>query len=43
WAQVNLQVVSLTSTKTQLPFDYYSVPYCRPRQAKKESENLGEV
>ncbi len=33
----------LTSTKTQLPYDYYSLPYCAPKQAHLESENLGEL
>ncbi|CAM9739693.1 unnamed protein product [Chrysoparadoxa australica] len=41
--QVPLKVVSLTSTRTQLPYDFYSVPYCRPRKHKRQSENLGEV
>ncbi len=33
----------LTSTKTQIPFDYYSLPYCHPKKVTEESENLGEV
>ncbi|CAN0359478.1 unnamed protein product, partial [Laminaria digitata] len=41
--QVELQVVLLTSTKTQIPFDYYRAPYCRPATTTKEAENLGEV
>lgn len=41
--QVELQVVLLTSTKTQIPFDYYSAPYCSSDKPTKEAENLGEV
>lgn len=41
--QVELQVVLLTSTKTQIPFDYYRAPFCRPDKITKEAENLGEV
>lgn len=40
---MELQVVLLTSTKTQIPFDYYSAPYCRASRTTKEAENLGEV
>jgi hypothetical protein len=41
--QVRLYVNKLTSTKTQIPFDYYSLPYCHPKKIQEESENLGEV
>lgn len=33
----------LTSTKTQLPYEYYSLPYCRPDPIVNSAENLGEV
>ncbi len=33
----------LTSTKTQLPYDYYSLPFCRPSTITNAVENLGEV
>ena len=33
----------LTSTKTQLPYSYYSLPYCRPKHIFDSAENLGEV
>ncbi|GJN22072.1 hypothetical protein PR202_gb09605 [Eleusine coracana subsp. coracana] len=40
WAKVN----SLTSIETELPFSYYSLPYCRPKDGiKKSAENLGEL
>lgn len=41
--KVELQVVLLTSTKTQIPFDYYKAPYCRPGETLTEAENLGEI
>jgi len=40
---VRLYVNKLTSTKTQIPYDYYSLPYCHPNKIQGESENLGEV
>lgn len=33
----------LSSTKTQLPYTYYSLPYCRPGKIVDNAENLGEV
>jgi transmembrane 9 superfamily protein 2/4 len=41
--QVKLYVSKLTSTKTQIPYDYYSLPYCKPEVAGLQAENLGEV
>lgn len=38
-----LKVNKLTSTKTQLPYEYYSIPYCKPEHIKSSAENLGEV
>ncbi|PQM37693.1 transmembrane 9 superfamily member 12 [Prunus yedoensis var. nudiflora] len=35
---------SLTSIETELPFSYYSLPYCKPPEGiKKRAENLGEL
>lgn len=31
----------LTSTHTQIPYDYYSLPFCTPK-IHQQSENLGE-
>lgn len=40
WAKVN----SLTSIETEMPFSYYSLPYCHPHGGiKKSAENLGEL
>ncbi|KAI4305569.1 hypothetical protein L6164_028930 [Bauhinia variegata] len=38
------KVNSLTSIETELPFSYYSLPYCQPPAGiKKSAENLGEL
>lgn len=38
------KVNSLTSIETELPFSYYSLPYCEPNGGvKKSAENLGEL
>lgn len=41
--QVDLSVNKLTSVKTQMPYDYYSLPYCKPATVKLDSENVGEA
>ncbi|KAJ4758129.1 Transmembrane 9 superfamily member [Rhynchospora pubera] len=38
-----VKVNKLTSIKTQLPYSYYSLPYCKPDQIVDSAENLGEV
>jgi transmembrane 9 superfamily protein 2/4 len=38
-----LKVNKLSSIKTQLPYEYYSLPYCRPEKIIQSAENLGEV
>ncbi|KAL7587717.1 transmembrane 9 superfamily member 10 isoform X1 [Lactuca sativa] len=40
---LKVKVNKLSSTKTQLPYLYYSIPYCRPQQIVDSAENLGEV
>uniref|UniRef100_A0A0D6QXN9 Transmembrane 9 superfamily member n=1 Tax=Araucaria cunninghamii TaxID=56994 RepID=A0A0D6QXN9_ARACU len=43
-ADLTVKVNSLTSIETELPFSYYSMPYCRPPKGpKKSTENLGEL
>eukprot|EP01134_Creolimax_fragrantissima_P002551 CFRG2551T1 len=39
---VPLKAVKMTSVKTQLPYEYYSLPFCDPENTKVASENLGE-
>jgi len=41
-AVVDVKVNSLTSIKTQLPVDYYSLQYCRPMTVNVAIDNLGE-
>jgi len=42
-APVNLKVNKLTSSKTQLPYSYYRLPYCKPETIIDKVENLGEI
>lgn len=41
--ELKVKVNKLASTKTQLPYSYYSLPYCRPKKIVDNAENLGEV
>jgi len=41
---VEIKAVKLTSVKAQLPYEYYSLPFCRPEGGIiYKAENLGEV
>ncbi|CAO2822542.1 unnamed protein product [Amaranthus hypochondriacus] len=41
---LSVKVNSLTSIDTELPFSYYSLPFCKPPEGVKDSaENLGEL
>jgi len=40
---VDIKVHKLSSPKTQLPYDYYSLPFCKPEEISRQAENLGEV
>lgn len=40
---VELRVNKLSSVNTQLPYDYYSLPFCKPIEMMHKIENLGEV
>lgn len=40
---LTVKVNKLTSTKTQLPYTFYSLDYCRPPEIVDSAENLGEV
>ncbi|XP_050689797.1 transmembrane 9 superfamily member 4-like [Eriocheir sinensis] len=41
---VEVKAVKMTSSQTQLPYEYYSLQLCRPRNGTVyKSENLGEV
>ncbi|GAB2293021.1 Transmembrane 9 super member 7 [Dionaea muscipula] len=40
---LQVKVNKLSSTKTQLPYDYYTLSYCTPPKIMNSAENLGEV
>uniref|UniRef100_A0A4X2L0M8 Transmembrane 9 superfamily member n=1 Tax=Vombatus ursinus TaxID=29139 RepID=A0A4X2L0M8_VOMUR len=40
---VEIKAVKLTSSRTQLPYEYYSLPFCQPKKITYKAENLGEV
>lgn len=40
---VDLRVNKLDSVLTQLPHDYYDLPFCAPAQVDVSAENLGEI
>ncbi|XP_002989231.2 transmembrane 9 superfamily member 7 [Selaginella moellendorffii] len=42
-AELQVKVNKLTSIKTLLPYEYYSLGYCRPEKILNSAENLGEV
>ncbi|XP_074355410.1 transmembrane 9 superfamily member 11-like [Apium graveolens] len=42
--QLAVKVNSLTSIDTEIPYQYYSLPFCKPLEGVKDSaENLGEL
>lgn len=41
--ELQVKVNKLSSTKTQLPYDYYFLDYCKPLKIMNSAENLGEV
>ncbi|KAL8149624.1 hypothetical protein AgCh_006578 [Apium graveolens] len=40
---LKVKVNKLTSIKTQLPYSYYTLPFCQPKTIVDSAENLGEV
>eukprot|EP00850_Spirogloea_muscicola_P006427 SM000030S11436 [mRNA] locus=s30:626081:628979:- [translate_table: standard] len=42
-APMTIKVNKLSSTRTQLPYEYYTLPFCRPDKIVNSAENLGEV
>jgi transmembrane 9 superfamily protein 2/4 len=43
-ARLDVKVNSITSIETELPFSYYSLPFCRPKDGiQKMGENIGEL
>lgn len=41
--RIKLKVNRIDSIKTQLPFDYYSLPFCQPEEIRYQAESLGEI
>uniref|UniRef100_A0A0G4GAR2 Transmembrane 9 superfamily member n=1 Tax=Chromera velia CCMP2878 TaxID=1169474 RepID=A0A0G4GAR2_9ALVE len=41
--QVILKVKKLNSARTQLPYDFYELPFCEPKKKVNFDENLGEI
>ncbi|XP_011496493.1 PREDICTED: transmembrane 9 superfamily member 4 [Ceratosolen solmsi marchali] len=43
--KIDVKAVKMTSTHTQLPYEYYSLPFCLPKNGTLfyKSENLGEI
>ena len=41
--ELQMKVNKLSSVKTQLPYEYYTLPYCKPDKVVHSVENLGEV
>mmetsp|Transcript_6475 Transcript_6475/g.6764 ORF Transcript_6475/g.6764 Transcript_6475/m.6764 type:complete len:633 (-) Transcript_6475:318-2216(-) len=39
---VILKANQVTSIKTQLPFDYYDLPFCKRKNTRSKADNLGE-
>jgi hypothetical protein len=41
---IEVRAVKMTSVITQLPYEYYSLPFCKPKNRTiYKSENLGEL
>lgn len=40
---IDIKVNKLDSVQTQLPYAYYSLPFCQPAVIEEAAENLGEV
>jgi transmembrane 9 superfamily protein 2/4 len=40
---VKLKVNKIDSVRTQLPYAYYDLPFCKPNDIKDSAENLGEI
>lgn len=39
---IEVKAVKITSTRTQLPYEYYNLPFCTPSHGiEYKSENLG--
>jgi len=42
--KITVKSIKMTSSKTQLPYEYYSLPFCLPKEGVHyKTENLGEI
>jgi transmembrane 9 superfamily protein 2/4 len=41
--ELAIKTTKLVSRKSVLPYNYYSLPFCRPKKMRKYPENLGEL
>ena len=41
--KIDIKVSSLSSVKAQLPYEYYSLPFCTPATKEFYAENIGEI
>ena len=42
-AQIELFAGTLTSSRTQLPFEYYYLPFCKPEETSIDFDNIGQA
>merc|ERR1712167_235947 len=40
---VPMEVNKITSVKTQIPYDYYSLPFCKPDTIEDKAGALGQI
>jgi len=42
--KISVKAIKMTSSHTQLPYEYYSLPFCQPKDGiQYKTENLGEI
>ncbi len=42
--KITVKAIKMTSSHTQLPYEYYSLPFCPPKEGVQyKTENLGEI
>lgn len=42
--KITVKAIKMTSSHTQLPYEYYSLPFCKPKDGiQYKTENLGEI
>ena len=41
--KIEVKVTKLSSVRTHMPYEYYSMPFCKPDVAESFAENLGDL